>query len=151
MSMLRRLKRPVLLAALCLCLSDYSPHTASAAYACCEGEEWLQWSKETQTAYLTGLLLGTQRAFGQGCFEGLVQVSSPSTQINERALRACLGKTPSFTKDISVYVQRVTQFYELYPKDRALPIRDVFLDFSDEKNRTAAQVHQRRFVEHRRD
>jgi len=151
MFMLHMLKRAVMLAAVCACLYSYSPYTASAAQACCEGEEWLKWSKETQTAYLTGLLLGNERGFRKGCFEGLAQGSSSPTEINERALRECLGKTPSFTKDIGVYVQRVNEFYRAYPKDRSLSVRDVFFEFSDDKNRTAEQVHQHLVVEGKRD
>lgn len=148
---LRMLKRPVLLGVFCVCLYNYSPSMGFAAQACCEGKEWLKWSKESQTAYLTGLLLGTERGFRRGCFEGLVQGSSSPTEINEQGLRRCLGKTPSFTKDIGVYVQKVTEFYRVYPKDRSLSIRDVFFEFSDEKNRTAEQVHQRLVVEGERD
>jgi hypothetical protein len=151
MFILRMFKPLLVLGAACLCLYNYSPPMVSAAQRCCEGEEWLKWSKETQTVYLTGLLLGTERGFRKGCFEGLVQGSSSPTEINERALRGCLGKTPSFTKDISVYVQKVTEVYQTYPNDRSLSVRDVFFEFSDDKNRTAKQVHQRLVVEGKRD
>jgi hypothetical protein len=144
-------RRILALIALCVGLLSYSTDTASASQRCCEGEEWLKWSTETQTAYLTGLLLGTDRGFRRGCFEGAVQGSSSPTEISERALRACLGKAPSFAKNIGTYVQRVTRFYEAYPKDRSLSIQEVFSEFSDDKDRTTDQVHQQLVVEGRRD
>jgi len=134
-----------------LCLCGSVTQTASAAQICCEGEEWLKWSAETQTAYLTALLLGTDRGFGDGCFEGLVQASSSPNEIDDRALRACLRKTPRFGKDIAGYAHRVTSFYQTYPKDRSLTIQQVFSEFSDDRDRTAKQVHQKLIVERRLD
>jgi len=144
------LKKLVAILALCLSLCSYVTQTVSAAQICCEGEEWLKWSAETKTAYLAALLFGTDRGFGDGCFEGLQASSSPN-EIDERALRACLSKRPRFGKDIAVYVHRVTGFYQAYPKDRALTVQQVFREFSDDRDRTAKQVHQKLVVDRRLD
>lgn len=148
---LHMLKKLVAILALCVCLGTYATYNLSAAQRCCEGEEWLKWSAETQTAYLTALLFGTDRGFGDGCFEGLVQASSSPKEIDERSLRACLNKKPRFGKDIAVYVHKITSFYQAYPKDRALTVQQVFREFSDDRDRTAKQVHQKLIVEGRWD
>jgi len=145
------LKKLLAMMTMFLSMCGYVTQTVSAAQICCEGEEWLKWSAETQTAYLTALLFGTDRGFGDGCFEGLVQASSSPKEIDERALRACLNKKPRFGKDIAVYVHKVTSFYQAYPKDRSLTIQQVFSEFSDERDRTAKQVHQKLVVERRLD
>jgi hypothetical protein len=143
-----RLVKPI---AMCLVLCMYPAAAAFASQTCCEGDDWLKWSTETQTAYLTGLLFGSDRGFKRGCFEGLVQSSSTPPKISKVALFACLDKRPRYAKDIVSYVQRVTTFYQEYPKDRSLTIQEVFAEFSDDKDRTADQVHQRLVVEGKRD
>jgi hypothetical protein len=54
----------------------------------------------------------------------------------------CMSKLPLFSKGFDYYVTQITNFYETYPQDRDLPLRQLFAQLADSStNKTLEQIH----------
>jgi len=114
-----------------------------------EGKIWLQWGESQRKGFVLGYVWGIDRGFHNGC-SALAQSSSTPDSIDhskgpdplDNPLQHCMEKLPTFSKEGSYYVTRITKFYETYPQDQDLPLRQLFAQLEDSSNnKTLEQIH----------
>src|SRR5215469_13986457 len=94
--------------------------------ACCEGNRWLNWSKDQRESYVWGFMTGFTHAYLEGCREGLKALpTGKSPQVVEVAQDQCYLHQADFSKGTTYWAQEVTDFYKAYPQDRDVYISEV--------------------------
>lgn len=108
-------------------------------------ETWLSISTEGRARYVEGYLSGFERAKRLACqFYEIekMKVSSDSVPIEKRPLNECLKSVPSFgEKYYQVYVDKITNYYEKYPKDREASVSRILIEFATDSRTSIEQVH----------
>ena len=108
-----------------------------------EGDDWLQWSKKERLIYVSGYIAGAVNAYGRGCRvadEINPQQSFKDTEVS--TFGRCLEQGPSFKRGAEHYAAQVTMFYEQYPNDRPVYIREIVDLSADNKNKTLEEIDQ---------
>src|SRR4029077_14359154 len=114
-----------------------------------EGKMWTQWDESQRKGFVWGYIWGLERGYHNGCKELSSALPSPVTidPLNgpdplKNPLLECMLKTPVFSKGFEYYVTQITTFYETYPQDRDLPLRQLFAQLADSSsNKTLEQIH----------
>src|SRR5208283_5251477 len=104
-----------------------------------EGEEWLKWNADTRLLYVSAYLTGYDRGFAEGCkMAEEVGMSKPMGLPGEK----CISREPGHSKNLEEYVDMVTKYYTVYPRDRYVTIRTVLEGLSDTRRLSLQQIHQ---------
>lgn len=109
---------------------------------------WTQWEESQRKGFVLGYVWGLDRGFHNGCM-ALSQVSPPPDAERSKApdslenpLQSCMSKLPVFSKGPEYYESEITRFYETYPGDQDLPLRQLFSQLADSSdNKTLEQIH----------
>ena len=104
------------------------------------GDNWIRWSNETRTAYVSGYLWGRARGFRDGCEAGQKAYSTGKS----RGLpgEKCIPKHPNYSRNLEDYVGSISNYYSAYPTDGYVPIFRVLEGLSDTQKLTIAQMHE---------
>lgn len=87
-----------------------------------QGDLWMEWSPDHKLGFVQGLLDGSYWGYFQACNEaGLVARSVPDVVDN------CMKHIPTAQLKSEQYVSLMTEFYQKYPEDRALPMRRLLM------------------------
>ena len=112
-----------------------------------EGKMWLQWDESQRRGFVWGYIWGLERGYQNGCIALADATPSPGKMklqefdVSKTPLHLCISKELVFSKEIAFYATQITKFYETYPKDQDLPIRQIFAKFADSSNMTLEQIH----------
>jgi Mg2+ and Co2+ transporter CorA len=103
-----------------------------------DGYAWLSWSNDSRQLYLLGFLHAYRMGFADACLAA-GDVSKPKWTINE--IGACKEKEMSFSRDLPDLNKAITHFYQQYADDRGLELDVLLRQFSDQKHRSAKEIH----------
>ena len=114
-----------------------------------EGKIWLEWDQSQRKGFVLGYVWGIDRGFHDGCSALAGSSSTPDAidpskgrDLLDNPLQHCMAKLPTFSKEASYYVAQITKFYETYPQDKDLPLRQLFAQMEDSSNnKTLEQIH----------
>ena len=113
------------------------PQRHSAAHGI-DGYAWLSWSNDSRQLYLLGFLHAYRMGFADACLAAS-DVAKSQWTINE--ISACKEKQMSFSRDLPDLNKAITDFYQQYADDRALELDVLLRQFSDQKHRSAKEIH----------
>jgi hypothetical protein len=114
-----------------------------------EGKMWIKWDKSQRLGFIRGYNSGLDRGYHNGCLT-VYEAASPSsgeldqskkTNRSTSGLQECMSKQPLFSKEAAHYETQITNFYETYPQDQDLPIRQFFSHLADSSSETLEQIH----------
>jgi hypothetical protein len=108
-----------------------------------QGSLWLSWTPERRLGFAEGFLWAYQEGFDNAC-QAYFNATPPDTttaKFEDSALHKCFVRRPNYTKDPDYYAAQITAYYERYPEDVDLPIRWLFLAFSDQEHKTPEEIH----------
>ena len=103
-----------------------------------DGYEWLSWSNDLRQLYLLSFLHAYRLGFSEAC---LAANDVGKLQWTIKEINACEEKQMSFSRDLPELNKAVTEFYQQYPDDRALELDVLLRQFSDQKHRSAKEIH----------
>lgn len=109
-----------------------------------EGSLWLNWDQSAKRAFVGGYLEGYREGHTDGCSH----YPAPKIEIElnrpaeELPTAKCSELMPKFNQDFDKYVNRITEFYRLYPAERTVGLTILLNKLSDSENLTAEQVHE---------
>ena len=103
------------------------------------GDDWLKWTDETKTEYVSGYLWGLGRGFGDGCEAG---EKTYSRKLQGLPGEKCIPKQPIYSGNLEDYVGSITAYYHAYPTDSCVPISHVLEGLSDARRLPVQQMHQ---------
>jgi hypothetical protein len=132
--------RPViLLLGVCAVLVSSRVKTVSGARGCCYGDLWLSWSSDYREAYVHGFRKGLDEGAWQVCKSLFSGTNVPAGE----DAAACIHRASQFSHiDSKFYSDKITEFYQKYPKDRWLFASEVLLDMADSPGLTIDQIHE---------
>ena len=114
-----------------------------------EGKTWIHWDESQRKGFVLGYVWGLDRGFHNGCL-ALSQISpSPSSidhskgpDLLDNPSQHCMSQLPVYSKALDYYETQITKFYETYPQDQDLPLRQLFSQLEDSSNnKTLEQIH----------
>jgi uncharacterized membrane protein YdfJ with MMPL/SSD domain len=70
-----------------------------------------------------------------------VSLRSQSTGSNELSVDKCRQRNPRYSKNLTDYVDEITQYYRTYPDDWNVPLSDLLEAFSDSRHLTLELTH----------
>jgi hypothetical protein len=101
------------------------------------GHMWLKWSPSERTGFVRGFIVGRDDGFREAC---MISADANNAAISVNGgFGSCLERLHLFKKDLSYYVQFITDFYNQHSEDRDVPLR-ILLPQADQ--RTPEVVHQ---------
>ena len=103
-----------------------------------DGYAWLSWSNDSRQLYLAAFLHAYRLGVSDACHSAS-EIGKPDWTIRE--IVACEERQMSFSLDLPNLDREVTEFYQAYPEDQPLGLDVLLRQFSDQKRRTAAEVH----------
>jgi len=102
---------------------------------CCEGNDWLHWTKTRRESYVRGFIQG----YYAGCAEACEKAVNPSP--------APQGSAATHTQHVLDFgtgtdelAHRVTEFYKRYPENRILSFEEVVIGIG--LGKSLEQIHQ---------
>jgi hypothetical protein len=115
-----------------------------------EGKMWLLWDASERVGFVRGYVWGLDRGYRNGCMAydkashgSGVETLDLSKPVNllKNHLSECVSRRSDFSKEPTYYESQLTKFYETYPQDQDLPIRQLFAQMEDSSNLTLEQIH----------
>ena len=104
------------------------------------GDDWLRWSNETRTVYVSAYLWGRARGFRDGCETG--QKTYSTGKLRGLPGEKCIPKRPTYSRNMEDYVGGVTDYFSAYPAARYVSIFKVLEGLSDAQKLTVTQMHE---------
>ena len=135
--MSNRLIGLLLMTGLILLVVVVVPQRHSAAHGI-DGYAWLSWSNDSRQLYLLGFLHAYRMGFADACLAAN-DIAKSQWTINE--ISACKDKGMSFSRDLPDLNKAITEFYQQYTGDRGLELDVLLRQFSDQKHRSAKEIH----------
>lgn len=110
---------------------------------------WLKWDESQRKGFVLGYSWGLERGYENGCLALNVASSASDTidlskgpDLLKNPLQECMSKLLPFSKAPEYYETEITKFYETYPQDQDLPLRQLFSQLADSSNnKTLEQIH----------
>jgi len=133
----KRIIHPALIVAAILLGLVIVPQRNSAGHGL-DGYEWLSWSNDSRQLYLLSFLHAYRLGFSEAC---VAANDVGKLQWTIKEINACEEKQMSFSSDLPDLNKAVTEFYREYPDDRALALDVLLRQFSDQKHRSAKEIH----------
>ncbi|MBZ5613038.1 MAG: hypothetical protein LAO23_03435 [Acidobacteriia bacterium] len=104
------------------------------------GDNWLKWTDETKTEYVSGYLWGFGRGFRDGCEAG--ERTYSTGKLRGLPGEECIPKRTAYSRNLEDYVGGITAYYRAYPTDTCVPVSYVLEGLSDARKLTLQQMHQ---------
>ena len=107
------------------------------------GDDWLRWDAERQRIYVLTYFHG----YLDGTFEACLQVdrlfSPPGgvTDPKDTIVSRCMDTSRNFSKTPDEYIRFVTEYYQRFPEERALPARCILQELYDGRNVSVEDLH----------
>jgi hypothetical protein len=108
---------------------------------------WLSWQEPQRLGFVWGYVWGYDRGYANGClaYERASSTSETSdlskpVDLLKNPLQECMSKRSDFSKEPTYYEAQITKFYETYPLDQDLPIRQLFAKLEDSSTMTLEQI-----------
>jgi len=126
-----------------LAFHTHAGRTVSQVRRCCDGEVWLSMSKPERHSFVVGFIYGVQHGHKDGCtdYDDLARPEFHVKSPEEIPISKCMQRELQFGKPFEFYENRLTMFYEKYPKDRDVPFSVVFAAISDGENQSDEKIH----------
>ncbi len=96
-----------------------------------EGDAWLHMNSDTRTGFAWGYTVVLSRGFAEGCDKYRTIEGSKSRHLHDDPFARCLNsQNRGFSRPVDYYVTHVTEFYESFQSDRAVPFEEVLKKLS---------------------
>jgi hypothetical protein len=102
---------------------------------CCDGNDWLQWTKARRQSYVRGFIEG----YYVGCAQACEKAANPSLAPQGSAPRRT-QQVLDFGTGTEELADRVTEFYKRYPENRILTFEEVVIEIGQGKS--LEQIHE---------
>ena len=117
------------------------PQQRQAAAHGIDGYAWLSWSYDSRQLYLVGFLHAYRMGFADACIAASDVAKSQKSQWTINEISTCKEKQMSFSRDLPDLNKAITDFYQKYADERALELDVLLRQFSDQKHRSAEEIH----------
>lgn len=132
------MKRGMLLSLTAALVLSFAGSAAGAGLE--NGDDWLRWTDETRSEYVSGYLWGLDHGFRDGCVAG--EKTYSTGRLRGLPGEKCIPKQPVYSKKLEDYVGGITAYYHAYPTDTCVPLTQVIEGLSDARKLTVQQMHQ---------
>lgn len=121
-------------------------HTAQTKQVrrCCDGDVWLSMTAPQRHAFVAGFISGIQHGHRDGC-TAYDEIAKPEFRVEspeQIPLSRCMQRELRFEKPLEHYEERITRFFEAYPKDRDIPFSVLFFSISDGQDQSDEKIHE---------
>lgn len=133
-------KKRVMITVAILVISAWANIAGQIDFTLAGGKYWTMISREQKMYYLKGYLDGHIHGSLDACH--VAARNAAERNVAWDVGFECIRRIPKFTnKGLEYYVDQITKYYELYPKDERLRVRRILFQLSDENNHSLQHIH----------
>jgi hypothetical protein len=103
-----------------------------------EGALWLKWSIEHRDAFVMAYVEGYYDGYSHGCQEGTKPTSVTVQSESVPPYQECINRKLDLAKGTDL-AEEVTKFYQQYPENRNLFVREILLEIG--KGKSLLDIH----------